>query len=132
MKEYNRKRRERYKDDPEFRDKLLERQRNISDEQKKRRNAKHLEWKKNRTPEQIKRDIKVRRDRYYRITYGKMAGTAKIMYAAGIDWTMPSMDGWDNSSIAMHVADFESMGRVGRYHLEAAMRLKVKRIIMCE
>jgi Fe-S oxidoreductase len=61
-----------------------------------------------------------------------MAGTAKIMYAAGIDWTMPSMDGWDNSSIAMHVADFESMGRVGRYHLEAAMRLKVKRIIMCE
>jgi Fe-S oxidoreductase len=61
-----------------------------------------------------------------------LAATAKIFHAAGIDWTMPSFDGWDNSDISMHAADFENMARVERKHFEAALKLKVKRIIMCE
>jgi Fe-S oxidoreductase len=61
-----------------------------------------------------------------------LAATAKIFHAAGIDWTMPSGDGWDNSDISMHAADFENMARIERKHFEAALKLKVKRIIMCE
>jgi Fe-S oxidoreductase len=57
---------------------------------------------------------------------------AFIMNAAGIDWTMPSTDGWDNSNMAMYAGDFESMARVERTHYEAALRLKVKKIVMGE
>lgn len=57
---------------------------------------------------------------------------AIIMRVAGIDWTMPSCDGWDNSNMPMFSGDFETMARVERMHHEAALRLKVKRIVMCE
>jgi hypothetical protein len=45
---------------------------------------------------------------------------------------MPSFDGWDSTNQAMHVGDYETMGMVERMHFEAAMRLKVKKIITSE
>jgi len=57
---------------------------------------------------------------------------AQIMTVAGMDWTMPATDGWDNSNMAMYSGDFETMGRVERQHYETAMRLKVKKIVMGE
>ncbi len=57
---------------------------------------------------------------------------AQVMRIAGVDWTMTSMDGWDNSNMAMYSGDFETMGRVERAHHEAAMALKCKRIVMGE
>jgi len=56
----------------------------------------------------------------------------QIMTVAGIDWTMPATDGWDNSNMAMYSGDFEVMGRVERLHWETAARLKVKKIVMGE
>ena len=55
-----------------------------------------------------------------------------IMKVAGLDWTMPATDGWDNSNMAMYSGDFEIMGRVERLHWETAARLKVKKIVMGE
>ncbi len=57
---------------------------------------------------------------------------AQIMAVAKVDWTMPSFDGWDNSNMAMYSGDFEIMGRVERYHHEAALKLKARRIVMGE
>ena len=57
---------------------------------------------------------------------------AQIMRVAGVDWTMCSKDGWDNSNMAMYSGDFETMGRVERLHHEASLNLKCKRIVMGE
>jgi Fe-S oxidoreductase len=57
---------------------------------------------------------------------------AVIMQTAGVDWTMPATQGWDNSDMAMYTGDNEIMGRVKRVHFETAARLKVKRIVMGE
>jgi Fe-S oxidoreductase len=57
---------------------------------------------------------------------------AIIMNAAGEDWTMPSLPGWDNSDMAMYTGDFEVMGRVKRTHFEKAAELRVKKIVMGE
>jgi Fe-S oxidoreductase len=57
---------------------------------------------------------------------------AVIMHAAGVNWTMPSGIGWDNSDMAMFTGDNEIMGRIKRTHFEAAARLKVKKIVMGE
>ncbi len=57
---------------------------------------------------------------------------AAIMHQAGMDWTMPSTPGWDNSDLAMFSGDNEIMGRNKRRHFECAMDLKVKRIVMGE
>jgi Fe-S oxidoreductase len=57
---------------------------------------------------------------------------AQIMAVAKADWTMSSFDGWDNSNMAMYSGDFETMGRVERAHHEAALKLKVRRIVMGE
>ena len=57
---------------------------------------------------------------------------AAIMNAAGVDWTMPSETGWDNSDMCMFTGDFEMMGRLKRRHFESAQKLKVKRIVMGE
>jgi Fe-S oxidoreductase len=57
---------------------------------------------------------------------------AAIMHTAGVDWTMPSDLGWDNSDMAMFTGDNEIMGRIKRAHYDAATRLKVKRIVMGE
>jgi len=61
-----------------------------------------------------------------------IAHMAVIMNAAGMDWTMPSQDGWDNSNMAMYSGDFEVMGRVERLHWERARALRVKRVVMGE
>ncbi|RLB55885.1 MAG: (Fe-S)-binding protein [Deltaproteobacteria bacterium] len=61
-----------------------------------------------------------------------IANMAVIMKVAGVDWTMPSLDGWDNSNMAMYSGDFEVMGRVERLHWERALQLKVKRVVMGE
>ena len=55
-----------------------------------------------------------------------------IMTVAGIDWTMPATDGWDNSNMAMYSGDFEIMSRVEKLHWETAARLKVKKVVMGE
>lgn len=57
---------------------------------------------------------------------------AAIMHTAGLDWTMPSVPGWDNSDMCMFTGDFEMMGRLKRMHFESAQKLKVKRIVMGE
>ncbi|MBN2227259.1 MAG: (Fe-S)-binding protein [candidate division Zixibacteria bacterium] len=61
-----------------------------------------------------------------------LGNMAQIMKVAGIDWTMPATDGWDNSNMAMYSGDFEVMGRVERLHWETAARLKAKKIVMGE
>jgi Fe-S oxidoreductase len=61
-----------------------------------------------------------------------LGNIAQIMTIAGVDWTMPATDGWDNSNMAMYSGDFEIMGRVERLHWETAARLKVKKIVMGE
>ena len=61
-----------------------------------------------------------------------LGNMSQIMTVAGIDWTMPATDGWDNSNMAMYSGYFEVMGRVERLHWETAARLKVKKIVMGE
>ncbi|MEW6443806.1 MAG: (Fe-S)-binding protein [bacterium] len=61
-----------------------------------------------------------------------LGNIALIMRVAGLDWTMPATDGWDNSNMAMYSGDFEIMGRVERLHWETAARLKVKKVVMGE
>ncbi len=56
----------------------------------------------------------------------------QIMTVAGMSWTMPSLDGWDNSNMAMYSGDFEVMARVERKHYDKALELKVKKIVMGE
>jgi Fe-S oxidoreductase len=57
---------------------------------------------------------------------------AAIMHVAGVDYTMPSHPGWDNSDMCMFIGDFENMGRLKRAHYESAQDLRVKRIVMGE
>jgi Fe-S oxidoreductase len=57
---------------------------------------------------------------------------AVIMNVAGVDWTMPSGVGWDNSDMAMYTGDNEIMGRLKRAHFDAAANLKVNKIVMGE
>jgi Fe-S oxidoreductase len=61
-----------------------------------------------------------------------LGNMSQIMTVAGIDWTMPATDGWDNSNMAMYSGDFEVMGRVEKLHWETAARLKVKKVVMGE
>ena len=61
-----------------------------------------------------------------------MGYAAILMHVAGINWTYPSFDGWDNSDMAMYSRDDETMGRVKRAHFDAAYRLKAKKIVMGE
>lgn len=57
---------------------------------------------------------------------------ALIMNIAGVDWTMPSNPGWDNSDMAMFTGDNELCARLKREHFELAADLKVKKIVMGE
>jgi Fe-S oxidoreductase len=57
---------------------------------------------------------------------------AAIFNAAGLDWTMPSTPGWDNSDMCMFTGDAEMMARLKKAHYETAMRLKCRRIVMGE
>lgn len=61
-----------------------------------------------------------------------LANMAIISKVAGLSWTMCATDGWDNSNMPMFSGDFESMARVERAHWEAALRLKVKYMVMGE
>jgi Fe-S oxidoreductase len=63
---------------------------------------------------------------------GLIYQTATMMHAAGIDWTMPSTPGWDNSNMAMYTGDNEISGRIARTFFETAAKLRVKRIVMGE
>ena len=63
---------------------------------------------------------------------GLIYQTAVIMHAAGINWTMPSQPGWDNSNMAMFTGDYEISGRIAKSHYEAATKLHVNRIVMGE
>jgi len=63
---------------------------------------------------------------------GLLYQAATIMHAAGINWTMPSSPGWDNSNMAMFTGDNEISGRIARAFYETAARLKVNRIVMGE
>jgi len=63
----------------------------------------------------------------------QLLGQAAIIFeTAGLNWTMPSLPGWDNSDMAMYTQDNEIMGRVKRAHFEMAQQLKVKEIWMGE
>ncbi|XPV75683.1 MAG: electron transfer complex ferredoxin TmcB [Desulfovibrio sp.] len=57
---------------------------------------------------------------------------AAIFNAAGLNWTVPSEPGWDNSDMCMFTGDHEMMGRLKRRHYELAMDLRVKKIVMGE
>ncbi len=57
---------------------------------------------------------------------------AAIMHHCGVDYTMPSHPGWDNSDMCMFSGDFENMSRLKRAHYESAQKLRVKRIVMGE
>ena len=61
-----------------------------------------------------------------------LANMSVIFSVAGESWTMPSLDGWDNSNMAMYSGDFEVMGRVERLHWDRALNLKVKKVVMGE
>lgn len=63
---------------------------------------------------------------------GLIYQTAVIMHVAGINWTMPSLPGWDNSNMAMFTGDFEISGRIAQAHYDKAARLHVKKIVMGE
>lgn len=58
--------------------------------------------------------------------------TAIIMNVAGINWTVPSKDGWDSVNMSMFIRDFETMQRVVLGLYENALRLKVKRLVLTE
>lgn len=57
---------------------------------------------------------------------------AVLMNVAGINWTMPSNPGWDNSDMCMYTGDNDMMARLKRKHFETAMKLKVGKIVMGE
>jgi Fe-S oxidoreductase len=63
---------------------------------------------------------------------GLIYQAAVLMNVTGVDWTMPSTPGWDNSDMAMFTGDTEIMARLKRKHFETAARLKVKKIVMGE
>ncbi len=63
---------------------------------------------------------------------GLIYQAAVMMHAAGMNWTMPSSPGWDNSNMAMFTGDNEISGRIARTFYETAARLNVKRIVMGE
>ncbi|MFH2091600.1 MAG: electron transfer complex ferredoxin TmcB [Pseudomonadota bacterium] len=63
---------------------------------------------------------------------GLIYQAATIMHAAGMNWTMPSTPGWDNSNMAMFTGDFEISGKIAQAHYDAAAKLHVKRVVMGE
>lgn len=63
---------------------------------------------------------------------GLLYKAAYIFNVAGLNWTVPSTPGWDNSDMAMFTGDNEIMARNKRYHFEAAQKLRVKKIVMGE
>ncbi len=58
--------------------------------------------------------------------------TAKIMHAAGVDWTVPGKDVWDSSNMPMFLRDFVTMQRIVRGLYENAARLRIKKMVLTE
>ncbi|MDQ7786940.1 MAG: (Fe-S)-binding protein [Thermodesulfovibrionales bacterium] len=58
--------------------------------------------------------------------------TAKIMHAAGIDWTVPGKDVWDSSNMPMFLRDFATMQRIVRGLFDNAIRLRIKKMVLTE
>jgi Fe-S oxidoreductase len=58
--------------------------------------------------------------------------TAKIMMAAGIDWTVPGKGTWDCSSMSMFVRDLVTMQRIVRGLYDNAIRLRIKTMMLTE
>jgi Fe-S oxidoreductase len=60
-----------------------------------------------------------------------ISDAAKIFWAAGEDWTMPS-EGWDMTNFGLFSGDDELGGAVARRVYEKAEELKVKKIVVSE
>ncbi len=58
--------------------------------------------------------------------------TAKIMMAAGVNWTVPGRDVWDSSSMSMFVRDLVTMQRIVRGLYNNAARLRIKTMMLTE
>lgn len=58
--------------------------------------------------------------------------TAKIMMAAGINWTVPGQDVWDSSNMPMFIRDFATMQRIVRGLYDNAARLRIKKMVLTE
>jgi heterodisulfide reductase subunit C len=58
--------------------------------------------------------------------------TAKIMMAAGINWTVPGKDVWDTSNMPMFLRDFTTMQRIVRGLFDNAARLRIKKMVLTE
>jgi Fe-S oxidoreductase len=61
-----------------------------------------------------------------------LTNIAKIMAVAGINWTMPSTDGWDLTNKGFYASDFETVSMINRIQYETAFRFKVKKIVIGE
>lgn len=60
-----------------------------------------------------------------------LLAAAKIMYAAGENWTMPR-EGWDNTNFGLFAGDDALGGHMGRALFEKAQKLGVKKVIVSE
>ena len=60
-----------------------------------------------------------------------LLAAAKIMYAAGEDWTMPRT-GWDNTNFGLFAGDDKLGGKMGRALFEKAQELGVKKVVVSE
>ena len=60
-----------------------------------------------------------------------IADAAKIFWAAGASWTMPS-EGWDMTNFGLFSGDDELGGAVARRVYEKAVELKVKKVVISE
>jgi ferredoxin len=58
--------------------------------------------------------------------------TAKIMMAAGVNWTVPGKDVWDSSNMPMFLRDFTTMQRIVRGLYDNAARLRIKKMVLTE
>jgi ferredoxin len=58
--------------------------------------------------------------------------TAKIMMAAGVNWTVPGKDVWDTSNMPMFLRDFTTMQRIVRGLFDNAARLRIKKMVLTE
>ncbi len=60
-----------------------------------------------------------------------LLAAAKVMYAAGESWTMPS-DGWDNTNFGLFTGDDQLGAQMGKRLFDKAKELGVKKVIASE
>jgi Fe-S oxidoreductase len=61
-----------------------------------------------------------------------LSNALKILLVAGVDFTLPPLDGWDYTNKALYMHDFETMTMVTKKHYELAFELGVKKILITE